>query len=53
MQVPEYRIVKFGDAKRRICGLTNRAEIANPNDRDIENSKTVIEMILSPEKAAH
>ena len=50
---PNNRIVKFGDAKRRICGLTNRAEIANPNDHDIENSKTVIEMILSPEKAAH
>jgi len=44
---PNNRVVKFGDAKRRICGLTNRAEIAEPNDHDIENSITVVEMFRS------
>lgn len=49
---PNNRVVRFGDTKRRICGLSNRAEIEDPSDHDIENSITVIEMYRSGSKAA-
>jgi hypothetical protein len=41
---PNNRIVAFGDEKRRICGLSNRAEIINPNDKDVENSIFIMRM---------
>jgi len=33
---PSNRLVRFGNEKRRICGLSNRAEIINPGDSDIQ-----------------
>lgn len=35
---PNNRRVYFGDEPRRICGLSNRAEIVNPNDDDVEKA---------------
>lgn len=35
---PNNRIVHFGGESRRICGLSNRAEIVNPDNEDIEKS---------------
>jgi hypothetical protein len=39
---PNNRAVTFGDTKRRICGLSNRAEIINPSNDDAEKSIQVI-----------
>lgn len=36
------RRVFFGDEPRRICGLSNRAEIVNPNDKDIEKALYIL-----------
>lgn len=33
---PNSRRVYFGDEPRRICGLSNRAEIVNPDDGDVD-----------------
>jgi hypothetical protein len=44
---PNNRVVRFGDTKRRICGLSNRAEIDNPNDRDISNCIAVTDVFRS------
>lgn len=38
------RRIMIGDQKRRICGLSNRAEINNPSERDAENCIRVIKM---------
>lgn len=39
---PNNRRVHFGDESRRICGLSNRAEILNPGDHDIDNALYVL-----------
>ena len=44
---PSNRVVIFGGVKRRICGLSNRAEIINPCADDIEKSITVIKRFHS------
>lgn len=36
------RRVFFGEKPRRICGLSNRAEIVNPNDEDIEKALYIL-----------
>lgn len=36
------RRVCFGDESRRICGLSNRAEIVNPDDRDVDRALCVL-----------
>jgi hypothetical protein len=41
---PYNRRVTFGTVDRRICGFSNRAEIENPNEYDIENSIRVLRM---------
>jgi hypothetical protein len=41
---PSNRAVTFGQAKRRICGLSNRAEVINPNSEDVENSIRVMQI---------
>ncbi|MDR0302502.1 MAG: hypothetical protein LBI04_09365 [Treponema sp.] len=38
------RAVMFGSEKRRICGLSNRAEIINPDNDDLQKITTVIQM---------
>lgn len=35
---PNNRRVYFGDEPRRICGLSNRAEIVNPDEDDVEKA---------------
>lgn len=35
---PNNRRVYFGDEPRRICGLSNRAEIVNPDDDDVDKA---------------
>jgi hypothetical protein len=44
---PNNRVVRFGDIKRRICGLSNRAEVENPNEQDISNCVSVINAFRS------
>ncbi len=39
---PSNRLVHLGDEKRRICGLSNRAEILNPTAEDVENALYVL-----------
>lgn len=39
---PSNRRVYFGDEPRRICGLSNRAEIVNPDNKDIENALYIL-----------
>ncbi len=39
---PSNRRVCFGSETRRICGLSNRAEIVNPNAGDMENALYVL-----------
>ena len=39
---PNNRRVYFGDESRRICGLSNRAEIVNPNSSDLEKALYVL-----------
>lgn len=39
---PSNRLVHLGDEKRRICGLSNRAEIPNPSPQDVENALFVL-----------
>jgi hypothetical protein len=41
---PSNRCVTLGETKRRICGLSNRAEIENPNSEDVENSIRVLKI---------
>ncbi|MCH5348036.1 MAG: hypothetical protein J1E40_01815 [Oscillospiraceae bacterium] len=36
------RRVDFGDETRRICGLSNRAEIVNPNADDVKNALHIL-----------
>ena len=36
------RRVNLGDEPRRICGLSNRAEIVNPSDEDIEKALYIL-----------
>ncbi len=38
------RRVQFGEESRRICGFSNRAEIVNPDSRDLINSIKVIKL---------
>jgi hypothetical protein len=38
------RAVMFGNERRRICGLSNRAEIINPDNDDLQKIITVIKM---------
>jgi hypothetical protein len=38
------RVVTFGNLKRRICGLSNRAEIINPGKGDIQKCMEVIKI---------
>ena len=39
---PSNRRVYFGEEARRICGLSNRAEIVNPNDSDLEKALYIL-----------
>ncbi|MBD5497706.1 MAG: methyltransferase domain-containing protein [Lachnospiraceae bacterium] len=39
---PSNRRVCFGSETRRICGLSNRAEIVSPDDADMENALYVL-----------
>lgn len=39
---PSNRRVYFGDEPRRICGLSNRAEIVNPDNADIEKALYIL-----------
>lgn len=39
---PNNRRVYFAEEPRRICGLSNRAEIVNPDDKDIERALYVL-----------
>lgn len=39
---PSNRRVYFGESPRRICGLSNRAEIVNPSDEDIEKTLFIL-----------
>lgn len=39
---PNNRRVYFGNEPRRICGLSNRAEIVNPDDYDIDKALCVL-----------
>lgn len=39
---PNNRRVFFGDEPRRICGLSNRAEIVNPDENDIDRALCVL-----------
>jgi len=41
---PSNRVVTFGNVKRRICGLSNRAEIINPGRGDIQKCMAVIKI---------
>lgn len=39
---PSNRRVDFGDESRRICGLSNRAEIVNPSGEDMERALYIL-----------
>lgn len=39
---PSNRRVWFGEESRRICGLSNRAEIVNPDDDDVEKALYIL-----------
>ncbi len=39
---PSNRRVYFGDESRRICGMSNRAEIVDPDNNDIENALYIL-----------
>ena len=39
---PSNRKVDFGDETRRICGLSNRTEIVNPDAVDVENALYIL-----------
>lgn len=39
---PNNRRVYFGGEPRRICGLSNRAEIVNPDDQDMDRAFYVL-----------
>lgn len=39
---PSNRRVYFGNEPRRVCGLSNRAEIVNPDDNDIDRALYVL-----------
>ena len=39
---PNNRRIYFGNEPRRICGLSNRAEIVNPDDYDIDRALCVL-----------
>jgi hypothetical protein len=39
---PSNRRVYFGDETRRICGLSNRAEVVNPNSSDLEKALCIL-----------
>lgn len=39
---PNNRRVYFGNEPRRICGLSNRAEIVNPDDYDIDRALCIL-----------
>lgn len=41
---PNNRRVYFGNESRRICGLSNRAEIVNPDNHDIDRALYVLKM---------
>lgn len=39
---PSNRRVFFGEEFRRICGLSNRAEVTDPGGEDVENALRVL-----------
>ena len=39
---PSNRRVYFGEEPRRICGLSNRAEVVNPDDEDVEKALYIL-----------
>lgn len=39
---PSNRRVCFGEESRRICGLSNRAEVVNPGDEDLEKALYIL-----------
>ncbi|MDP4089416.1 MAG: hypothetical protein Q8930_09140 [Bacillota bacterium] len=41
---PNNRRITLGEEKRRICGLSNRAEITNPDEADVKNSIKVMKL---------
>ena len=40
--LPSNRRVSFAGEERRICGMSNRAEIVNPTQEDVKNAFTVL-----------
>lgn len=49
---PNNRMVDLGGEARRICGLSNRAEIVNPDDGDIQNAIRILQKFRQlPENA--
>ncbi len=41
---PSNRWATFGETRRRICGLSNIAEIENPSEADLKNSIEVLKL---------
>lgn len=41
---PNNRTVVFGTVRKRICGLSNKAEVVDPNDDDIRKSMMVLKI---------
>ena len=50
---PSNRRVDFGDETRRICGLSNRMEIVNPQAADVENALYVLRKDRNIELPSH
>lgn len=50
---PNNRRVYLGDEPRRICGLSSRAEIVNPDDRDMDRAIYVLRKFRNIECASH
>ena len=50
---PNNRRVYLGDEPWRICGLSNRAEIVNPDDRDMDRAIYVLRKFRNIECASH
>lgn len=45
---PNNRRVYFGGEPRRICGLSNRAEVVNPSDEDMEKALCILRKYRIP-----
>ncbi len=49
---PSNRWAKFGTVRRRICGLSCRAEIENPDQLDVKNSILILKLFRNNEEAS-